>query len=680
MGRNGRKILTFALLDSCSDVTLVSEDLAKDLGLRGQQQKLTLNTLSSPTSLMSSCVSLSVYAHGDPEASPLFIKDAWTRPGTFKCPPVRTTDLQHMLHLKDLGLSDVMPSEVKLLIGANAPRAHLQIECREGLPHEPVAVRTLLGWCILGASDVKRHDEVQANVNLVLSEEVKLNEQLEKFWATESFGVSVNLKKPTSFEDQRSERIMQSGIKLVDGHYEVPMLWRESEKKLPNNRQMAEKRFTSLMKRLSMKPELKENYMGVVNGYVSNGYARKLTSLEKQMQPSKIWYLPHHYVTNPNKPGKLRVVFDAAAKLGDVSLNSELMSGPDFTNSLFCVLQRFRLHPIAIVADITEMFHQVKVAPEDTDALRFLWKENLDAPGPPQVFKMLVHIFGAKDSPSCVNFALRRTVDDASIDVDIKETVLENFYVDDMLKSVKDVSSALSLIDGVSHVLLQGGFKLAKWMSSSKEVLRHISQSASSKGELNLDFEDLPTQRVLGLGWNVKDDCFVFNPSNVSASMTKRSIISMVSSIYDPCGFITPFTFRAKCLIQEVWRSGADWDDTVSEELQERWRIWLQELHYLTSLRIPRYHGFRDGMTVQLHIFCDASEAGFAAVAYLRMMDGDVINCSFLAARSHVAPIKHTLTIPKLELQGALMGVRLSCALSDVYSVFNPRCSSGQMW
>jgi hypothetical protein len=101
----------------------------------------------------------------------------------------------------------------------------------------------------------------------------------------------------------------------------------------------------------------------------------------------------------------VRVVFDAASTFNDTSLNDQLLQGPDLMNNLVGVLIRFRQFAVALIADIEAMFHQVKVQPEDCDALRFLlWND--DCQKPLEEYKMLVHIFGAKSSPCCANKAL----------------------------------------------------------------------------------------------------------------------------------------------------------------------------------------------------------------------------------------------------------------------------------
>ena len=127
-------------------------------------------------------------------------------------------------------------------------------------------------------------------------------------------------------------------------------------------------------------------------------------------EEQNVWYIPHYPVLNPNKRDKVRIVYDCAAKSKGVSLNEKLMKGPDLVNRLVGVLLRFRNERIAIVSDITGMFHQVICAPEDRDCLRFLWWPQGDLSKEPLPYQMTVHLFGAESSPSCAAFALLETV------------------------------------------------------------------------------------------------------------------------------------------------------------------------------------------------------------------------------------------------------------------------------
>ena len=139
---------------------------------------------------------------------------------------------------------------------------------------------------------------------------------------------------------------------------------------------------------------------------------------------------------NPKKPGKVRIVFDGAARFKDTSLNDHLLHGPNLMNDL--------------------VFHQVRVVDEDTDALRFLWwSEDLDRP--PDEYKMLVHIFGAASSPCCANKALKTTASDNAdkYHPEVIHTAQREFYVDDLLTSVPTVDKAVWLAEQ-SRALLKG--------------------------------------------------------------------------------------------------------------------------------------------------------------------------------------------------------------------------------
>ena len=122
-----------------------------------------------------------------------------------------------------------------------------------------------------------------------------------------------------------------------------------------------------------------------------------------------IWYLPHHAVWHPRKPDEPRIVFDCAAKTEGVSLNDQLLKGPENTCSLIGVILRFRVDNVAVAADVRRMYYQVFVAPEDRGALCYLWWPDGDITKEPKTHQMLVHIFGATSSPSVAEYALRRT-------------------------------------------------------------------------------------------------------------------------------------------------------------------------------------------------------------------------------------------------------------------------------
>ena len=170
---------------------------------------------------------------------------------------------------------------------------------------------------------------------------------------------------------------------------------------------------------------------------MTKDYASEAAEKEVNRSDEAVWYLPHHPVLNPNKPN--RVVFDCAAQYKGTSLNVQVLQGPDLTNQLIGVLLRFRQEPVAVMADIEAMFHEVRVACGDRDVLRYLWWPGGELIRQHQVFRMNVHLFGGTWSTSCSNFALRRVAQDNQneFSVDAVKTAQRNFYVDDCLKSVQ---------------------------------------------------------------------------------------------------------------------------------------------------------------------------------------------------------------------------------------------------
>ena len=356
-------------------------------------------------------------------------------------------------------------------------------------------------------------------------------------------------------------------------------------------------------------------------------------------------------------------MFDSAAKFRNTSLNDQLLQGPDFTNSLVGVLLRFREERVALMADIEKMFHQVRVKPEDCEALRFLWWPGGDIDQDPVDHKMLVHLFGATSSPSCCSYALRKTAEDNQGYFSEKalETVRNNFYVDDCLKSFATTMEAVQLVGELPKLLARGGFRLTKWVSNDKSVMCHIS-TGERVSTVNLDLERPPQERALGVDWNVGEDSFGFRGGAIKAE-TRRGILSSVASFYDPLGLAAPMVLPAKSILQELCRLGHGWDEDLPEQALKSWKAWQSNFRALTSVKLPRCYkpaDFKDIKSIELHHFADASISGYGTASYLRFINvEDRIHCSLVMGKTRVAPLK-TITVPRLELTAATLAVKVN--------------------
>ena len=157
-------------------------------------------------------------------------------------------------------------------------------------------------------------------------------------------------------------------------------------------------------------------------------------------------------------------------------------------------------------------------------------------------------------------------------------------------------------------------------------------------------------------------DTFGFKISLRDKPSTRRGILSIVSSIYDPLGFVAPFILPAKCLLQTLCRRGLGWDDKVSNEDISIWQSWLGDLPKLESLKVYRCFklpDFVDVTTSQIHHFADAGQTVYGAVSYLRITNAQgLIHCSFVIGKSQLSLLKF-LTIPRLELGAAVVAARL---------------------
>ena len=125
----------------------------------------------------------------------------------------------------------------------------------------------------------------------------------------------------------------------------------------------------------------------------------------------------------------------------------------------------------------------------------------------------------------------------------------------------------------------KGGFQLLKWTSNSRAVLSSIPEAKRSKPtrELRLEQDRLPMEMALGLNWCAESDTFTFKPAVEKRPHTRRGILSIVGSVYDPLGFLSPFTLLPKLLLQEMCRRNMSWDEPIPQTLLLQWTGWLSD-------------------------------------------------------------------------------------------------------
>ncbi|XP_055622739.1 uncharacterized protein LOC129766247 [Toxorhynchites rutilus septentrionalis] len=682
-GKHG-SICTFAFLDDGSSLTLVDSDLADELRLEGEVKPLCLHWTGGTQRQEETSRVVSFEVAGIRDESHKFSLTGVRTVNELLLPP-QTLNIEELSrlypHLRNLPILSYEAVRPRILIGMKDQHLTLVLKSREGGPNQPLAVKTRLGWTVCGGANENDTPNLVHSIFHICPCENRsdddLHQAMKRYFSLDSLGVVKSGTSLLSRDEQRAQSLLQSLTKFTGTRFETGLLWRYDEVRLPDSRAMAMRRFQCLEKRLMRDASLAAVLQQKISDYLRKGYIRKLSEEELIRPNRRTWYLPVFPVKNPNKPGKIRIVWDAAATAFGKSLNSFLLTGPDQLASLFSILIQFRERAIGLTGDLREMFHQVSIRNEDQLCQLFFWR---DEDGQLSTYVMRVMTFGACCSPSSAQYAKNMNAERFRYQYPTAANVIQKrHYVDDMLVSVDTEGEAIQLAKQVTFVHAQGGFEIRNWISNSQRVLRALDENSTKEKNLDLAPE-LATEKVLGMWWCTASDVFSYKVGwnryerpllEGQRCPTKREMLRILMSMFDPLGLIAQFLMYLKILMQEVWRSGADWDDEINGVLFSKWQTWLQILPQIETLKIPRCYRSRipaDFSDVQLHMFVDASEDGMAAACYLRYSHGDTIECTLVAAKTRVSPLKFH-SIPRLELQAAVLGVRLASTVKESLSV-----------
>ncbi|XP_033124807.1 uncharacterized protein LOC117123090, partial [Anneissia japonica] len=563
-------------------------------------------------------------------------------------------------------------------------------ECRNGPKGAPWAQRTTLGWTISGQiCKSGAGGKVYASVNRTVVEPTCLYQsdgictnhiyiKDRPHITTTKTDIYVETKDECkiamSMEDERFIQKMQLGAHTnANGNLEFPLPFKEDDVNLPNNRSQAQYRLKNLLKTLNRKPEAMEEYKQFISKILSRNHASPVPESDINPLPGKAWYLPHFPVHHPKK-NSLRVVFDGSAEFNGCSLNKALLRGPEHMNSLLGVLLRFRIGNIAVMGDIEQMFHNFYVDTPDRNFLHFLWFKDNDTSQPIVEYRMNVHLFGSTSSPAVATFGLRMIADNCkdTHGEDVAEFIHQDFYVDDGITSKPDVESTISLIKRSCAALMTKRLRFHKIVCNSIDVLKALPEEDINKDlkSVELHKDDLPTQRTLGVHWDLESDTLTFHVSLPNKPFSRRGVLSVSSSIFDPLGLVAPVTIEGKIMLRELMKNTKHgnktsqncWDSPLPERYLSKWIGWKDSLYELQNIQLPRCYqppNFGPIRRREIHVFSDASDVAIGAVAYLRQINKDgEPHVAFLKGKSKLTP-KHAVSIPRLELCAAVLATNI---------------------
>lgn len=667
-GKSG-SLKTFAFLDEGSSVTLMEQSLFEKLGLTGKDEPLELRWTGDTTRYEQNSIKMNMEVSNINNNIRFALYDVHTVSNLgLPSQSINFDDIaKKNKYLKGLPIQSYINAKPMVLIGLNNWRLAVPLKIKEGLRGQPIATKTRLGWALQGgATDTARCSSLNIHTCECEDRYRVLHDEVKEYFALDD----PQEKNILSSENNRAIHILETTAIKINHQFEIGLLWKNDVPQLPDSYRVASHRLKCLQKKFHKDPQMKQIMQAEIDKLISKGYARKVLKAEMTLYNGRTWYLPIFVALNPNKPGKTRLVWDAAAKSNNKCLNDFLICGPDLLTSLFTILIEFRVGQIAICGDIAEMFHRINVKDEDMHAQRFLWFENGDVEIP-CIYVMKALTFGISCAPCIAHFVRNKNADEfINLYPRAVKAIQSYHYMDDFIDSVDTEEEAKELAVQVRTIHASGGFHMRNWVTNSDSVRRHLCDDGSA---MQTTFKAV--EKILGMYWESSTDVFRYNSRfsrlrrdvfQAQVVPTKREVLQVLMSIFDPLGFVSHFTIGLKMLLQDIWRSGIKWDDELNEELQLKWSSWLANLAKISSICIPRCYSklLISTKNVQIHTFVDAGENGYAAVSYFKIQHGDVVDISIVAAKSKVTPLK-PISIPRLELQAALIGTRLAMKIRN---------------
>ena len=675
------------LFDSGSQRSYITQRVAGELSLQSEgTQRMTILTFGSTQerSQHCSCVQLNFELRNGQTKQLLL----YTVPCICEALSTHPIPPSHgqLDHLKGLHLAEL---EIDILVGSDQYWDLVTGKIRRGRAG-PIAINTVFGWVLSGPAMSSEQSQASASllthvlrVNSSTQETLTLDDRLKTFWDLESLGIS-----PSLYESPVCEEF-ENSIQFIDVRYQVELPWKQSHPPLADHYNLCLKRLRGLLRRLQGDSKVLHEYDAIIKDQMQRGMVEIVEDDNPDEDRGKVHYMPHHAVVRHDKDTtKVRVVYDGSARSDGPSLNDCLHAGPKFNQRIFDILLRFRLHRVAITADIEKAFLMVSVASKDRDVLRFLWFSDVFSDQPNLIQLRFARV--VTSSPYLLNATLRHHIEQyRGTHPDLVETFSKAAYVDDIVTGADDKEQALALFSTAKEILADGGFNLRKFYSNSALLQMKVDNQETPNSEPSADesyagdtlgtgqLVKMGERKVFGVRWDPAMDQLILNLEQIAYSAsrlepTKRAIVSLVGLHQRSSGYSIP-----SCDFTEDLRTGAMCGkDGLGSALN---RINPGE-----TSPILLSHCYLEGITKQIlsyHLcgFCDASLKAYAAVVYLILDTSTQRHIRILASKTRVAPLK-TQTIPRLELLSALLLARLvdsvAHALEGEVSLASPHCFS----
>nr|XP_047141395.1 uncharacterized protein LOC124816304 [Hydra vulgaris] len=663
------KIIARVLFDNCSQKSFVTSDVRKKLNL-----KTIRNEILNVKVFGESCekprkfdlVSIKIKNIQTNHYSTI---EAYVTP--IICSPIinQRIDLAKLQHteLANIPIADDLKDgkEIDILIGANYYWSFVTgqlIRANQSL----TAVNTILGWTLNG--NVKSINSASVNIASVLhtsSEPILVNSDdlgsLGKFWELEDINEINTTFDLKNFYDK---------IQFNGKRYSVPLPWKQERKQIPDNYEKSKLRLLSTYNRLKINLNLLQQYNEIIRQQEHEGIIERIPDFPPLV--GQVHYLPHHAVIKEEKSTtKLRIVFDASSN--SPSLNDCLEKGPCLLPMLIDILIRFGTYKIAVASDIEKAFLNIAVNKNDRDFLRFLWFDNVNNSNPKVIsYRYTRVLFGMNSSQFLLLVSIMKHLYQYKhCDPEFVNNFLINLYVDDSIAGGDTSNEVLEFCLKAKSRLKTAGLNLRKWRSNNSRLISNIS---------SFNPQDHPSteSKILGITWDTGHDKLSINltkqyEAGTNKRVTKRNVLKIIASIYDPIGIISPLILPLKLIFQKICTTIKNWDKELNDELKNEWNQLMQLLSCNLVYEWHRYffkeHLIKNLTNITIHGFCDASKSAYAAVVFITAQTPDKqILGRLIASKTKISPLK-PISIPKLELSSCLLlSSLMACVIESLNS------------
>ena len=581
----------------------------------------------------------------------------------------------------------VVSGEVNVLVGFNYAALHpVKVKC---IHKNLLLMKNRFGRCLAGScNSFQGNDKILVHDAIVNHAVVKEND----FLNIESMRVRC---KPIcggckcgkcslgssycTIKEQKEQNLIEKGLEIKGNCWFATYPWIRDPKGLPDNKRIALKILESTERRLLNNAEYAKMYCNQIKDMVDRKVADKLTEDELTEYEGPYYYLTHHEVLKSESSTPFRIVFNSSLNYQGQNLNDYWAKGPNLLNNLIGILLRFRERKVAMIGDIKKMYYAIKISSVDQHTHRFLWRD-CDINSKPDTYIMKSISFGDKPAGNIAITALNKTAElSRSKYPEAVDIIKGNTYMDDIIGSFDDLSHANEIASQIDIIIKKGIVK--RWITSAKD-------SSTNKERLK-DFSEVSREHVLGLVWDRAKDVLRYNIrlnfspkkrgiftgpyverndilQSIPQKIRKRISLSKINSIYDPLGLITPFTIKAKIILKGLWKVGFGWDEDIGGPEREKLIQFLVSMFKLEDVDFNRClkPGNAIGNTV-LVTFSDASNGAFGACSYLHWeTKGGLFKAVLVASKSRVSPMK-ILSIVRLELCAAVIGIRLANLIKE---------------